>query len=101
MPENERTVTAWQGLHKHYKRKNSDTPMTEMTAPRMLLAVMGCLNSHQAGRIMMIGVSAISVLAIPAAVYCTASSEAPTPTNGPKMVVSTAAAMPLRSCRLR
>ena len=44
------------------------------------------------------GVSAIRVLAIPAAVYCTASSDAPTPTNGPKMVVSTAATIPLPSC---
>ena len=32
-----------------------------------------------------------------AAVYCTASNDAPTPTNGPKIVVSTAAAIPLRS----
>ena len=42
--------------------------MTEMTAPRILLTVMGCLNSHQAGNIIMMGVNAISVLAMPAAV---------------------------------
>ncbi len=45
----------------------------------------------------MMGVSAMSVLAMPALVYCTASSEHPTPTKGPKMVVSTAAVMLLGS----
>ena len=72
-----------------------------MTAPRTLRAVMGCLKSHQAGKMMMMGVSAMSVLAMPAAVYCTAMSEKPTPTKGPKMVVATAAVMPFRSDKLR
>ena len=43
------------------------------------------------------GVSAISVEAMPAAVYCTAISEKPTPKKGPKMVVASAAISPLRS----
>ena len=73
--------------------------MTEMRAPMTLLRVMGCLKIHQAGRMMMMGVSAMSVLAMPALVYCTASSEQPTPTNGPKMVVRVAAAMLVRSVR--
>ena len=68
-----------------------------MTAPSKLFAVIGCLNNHQAGKIMMMGVSAMSVLAMPAAVYWTASNDAPTPTKGPKMVVATAAVMPFRS----
>ena len=46
----------------------------------------------------MIGVIAISVEAIPAAVYCTAISEKPTPTKGPKMVVAVATASPFLSC---
>ena len=41
---------------------------------------------------------AINVLAIPAAVYCTAISEKPTPTKGPNTVVAIATANPLRSC---
>ena len=45
----------------------------------------------------MIGVSAMRVLAIPALVYCTESNEHPTPTNGPKMVVSVATVMLVRS----
>ena len=68
-----------------------------MTAPRILFAVMGCLNNHHAGKMMIMGVKAINVLATPAAVYCTASNEHPTPTNGPKIVVITAATIPLRS----
>ena len=47
------------------------------------------------------GVIAISVEAIPAAVYCTAISEKPTPMKGPKMVVARAAVRPLRSCARR
>ena len=35
--------------------------MTEMKAPSRLLTVMGCLNIHQAGRIMIMGVNAIRV----------------------------------------
>ena len=46
---------------------------------------------------MMIGVIAISVEAIPAAVYCTAIKENPTPTKGPKIVVATATPIPFRS----
>ena len=45
----------------------------------------------------MMGVSAMRVLAMPALVYCTASSEHPTPTKGPKMVVSVATVMLVRS----
>ncbi len=44
----------------------------------------------------MMGVSAINVEAMPALVYCTAISENPTPTNGPKMVVAVATVIPLR-----
>ena len=80
-----------------YSRKNSETPATEMRAPITLFRVMGCLNSHQAGRIMMMGVSAMRVLAMPALVYCTASNEHPTPTKGPKMVVKVATVMLVRS----
>ena len=47
----------------------------------------------------MMGVSAISVEAMPALVYWTAISENPTPTKGPKMVVATAIVIPLLSCR--
>lgn len=50
---------------------------------------------------MMIGVSAMSVLAMPAPVYCTAMSEHPTPTNGPKIDVAIAAVMLLPSVALR
>lgn len=46
----------------------------------------------------MMGVNAISVEAMPALVYCTAMSEKPTPTKGPKMVVAVATDMPLASC---
>ena len=46
---------------------------------------------------MMIGVSAIKVEAMPALVYCTAISENPTPTKGPKIVVAVATVIPLRS----
>ena len=35
--------------------------MTEMNAPSRLLAVMGCLKSHQAGTMMIMGVNAIKV----------------------------------------
>ena len=46
---------------------------------------------------MIIGVKAINVEAMPALVYCTAISEKPTPTNGPKMVVEVATVMPFIS----
>ena len=46
---------------------------------------------------MIIGVIAMSVEAIPAAVYCTAISEKPTPTKGPKMVVAVATESPFLS----
>ena len=52
-----------------YNKKNSETPATEMSAPTTLLNVMGCLNSHHAGRMMIMGVRAIRVLAMPALVY--------------------------------
>lgn len=42
----------------------------------------------------MMGVSAISVEAMTAQVYCTAISENLTPTNGPKMVVAVATVIP-------
>ena len=44
------------------------------------------------------GVIAISVEAMPAAVYCTAISEKPTPTKGPKIVVAVATVKPFLSC---
>ena len=47
---------------------------------------------------MIIGVIAISVEAMPAAVYCTAISEKPTPTKGPKIVVAIATENPFLSC---
>ena len=47
---------------------------------------------------MIIGVIAISVEAMPAAVYCTAISENPTPTKGPKIVVDVATESPFLSC---
>ena len=50
------------------------------------------------GKRMIIGVIAMSVEAIPAAVYCTAISEKPTPTKGPKMVVAVATVNPFLSC---
>ena len=43
---------------------------------------------------MMMGVIAISVDAMPAAVYCTDISEKPTPTKGPKIVVAVATLSP-------
>ena len=46
---------------------------------------------------MMMGVSAISVDAMPALVYCTAINEKPTPMKGPKIVVVVATVMPLVS----
>ena len=54
---------------KIYSKKNNDTPATEIMAPTTLFNVMGCLKSHQAGRMMIMGVSAIKVLAMPALVY--------------------------------
>ena len=47
---------------------------------------------------MIIGVIAINVEAIPAAVYCTAIRENPTPTKGPKMVVAVATLSHFLSC---
>ena len=47
---------------------------------------------------MMMGVMAISVEAMPAAVYWTAISEKPTPTKGPKTVVARATERPFLSC---
>ena len=46
---------------------------------------------------MMIGVIAISVEAIPAAVYWTAINEKPTPTKGPTIVVAVATDSPFLS----
>lgn len=59
--------------------------MQEMTAPTIPFNVMGVPKSQWLGQIMMIGVSAISVEAMPAAVNWTAISERPTPTKGPQM----------------
>ena len=56
-------------IKKIHNRKNSDTPATEIMAPTTLLKVMGCLKSQRAGKMMMMGVSAIKVLAMPALVY--------------------------------
>ena len=43
------------------------------------------------------GVMAISVEATPAAVYCTAINEKPTPTKGPNTVVAAATVSPFPS----
>ena len=82
-----------------YSKKKRLTPMTEMTAPATVRHVTGWRNSQREGRMMMMGVSAISVEAMPASVYCTAINEKPTPTKGPKMVVAVAMVSPLPSCR--
>ncbi len=84
-----------------HSRKKRATPVTEMTAPATLRAVTGWWSSQCAGAMMMMGVRAIRVLATPALVYCNASSEQPTPTNGPKTVVRVAAVRLTRSVRLR
>lgn len=68
--------------------------MTEMMAPMTARQVIFSWKSQYEGRRMMIGVIAISVEAMPAAVYCTAISEKPTPTKGPKMVVAVATESP-------
>lgn len=41
------------------------------------------------------GVVAMIVEAIPAAVYCTAINEKPTPTKGPEMTAASIASIPL------
>ena len=50
-----------------------------MTAPRTARHVMRWPKSQWEGSRMMMGVIAIRVEAMPAAVYCTAMSEKPTP----------------------
>jgi len=72
--------------------------MTEMKAPTIAFQVIFSWKSQYEGRRMMMGVIAISVEAMPAAVYCTAISEKPTPTKGPKMVVAVATVSPFLSC---
>ena len=69
-----------------------------MTAPTTARQVIFSWKSQYEGSRMIIGVIAISVEAIPAAVYCTAISEKPTPTKGPKMVVAVATERPFLSC---
>ena len=79
-------------------KKNRLTPMTEIKAPTIAFQVIFSWKSQYEGRRMMMGVIAISVEAMPAAVYCTAISEKPTPTKGPKMVVAVATVSPFLSC---
>lgn len=64
-----------------------------MSAPTTPFKVIGWWNSQYEGSIMIIGVIAMSVLAMPAPVYCTAISEKPTPMKGPKIVVVVAVVM--------
>ena len=86
-------------IHFSYQiRKNSDTPIQDMTAPMIPFALIGVLKSQCDGRMIRIGVSAISVLAMPAAVNWTAISESATPMNGPKMTATSIADMPFLSC---
>ena len=58
---------------------------------------MVCLNTNLAGINIKIGVSDIMVLAMPAAVYCTAISEKPTPIRGPQITATTVILIPLES----
>ena len=81
-----------------YTRKNKLTPITEIKAPTTAFHVIFSWKSQYDGKRMMIGVIAISVEAMPAAVYCTAINEKPTPTKGPKMVVAVATESPFLSC---
>ena len=83
-----------------YSRKKRDTPTTEMTAPTTARKVMGWWKSQREGRRMRMGVVAISVLAMPAAVCCTAIKEKPTPMNGPLKTAIIVARRPRRSLRL-
>ena len=69
-----------------------------MIAPKTARQVIFSWKSQYDGRRIMIGVIAINVEAIPAAVYWTAINEKPTPTKGPKIVVAVATAIPLQSC---
>ena len=55
-------------FRRFYKRKKRETPMQEITAPMMARKVIGCLNSQWEGRRMSIGVIAMMVDAMPAAV---------------------------------
>ena len=71
-----------------------------MTAPMTLRNVMGCLKIQRDGNKIIIGVSAISVEAMPAAVYCNAIKENPTPTNGPENTATSMAVSPRQSCML-
>lgn len=81
-----------------YPRKNRLTPMTEIMAPSTARQVIFSWKSQYEGSKMIMGVIAINVEAMPAAVYCTAISEKPTPTKGPKMVVAVATERPFLSC---
>ena len=58
---------------------------------------MVCLNTNLAGINIKIGVSDMIVLAMPAAVYCTAISEKPTPIRGPQITATTVILIPLES----
>ena len=69
-----------------------------MIAPTTERQVIFSWKSQYEGRRIMMGVIAISVEAMPAAVYWTAISEKPTPTNGPKIVVAVATESPFLSC---
>ena len=55
---------------------------------------MGWWKSQRDGSNIRMGVMAMMVLAMPAAVYCTAISENPTPMNGPEKTAISMASMP-------
>ena len=61
--------------------------MQEITAPMMARKVIGCLKSQWDGRRIRIGVIAMMVDAMPAAVNWSAVSESATPRKGPDMRV--------------
>ena len=68
--------------------KNNDTPTHEINAPTMARIVIRWPNNQCEGSSISIGVVAIMVDAMPAAVYCTAANDSPTPRNGPEINVT-------------
>ena len=77
--------------------KNKHTPTTLMMAPRTSRMVTFWWNKSAAGAMMRMGVSAKSVWAMPADVYCVANSDALTPMKGPNIVDASTHHMALRS----
>ena len=78
-------------------KKNKDTPNTDISAPTTTFSVIFWWKKYQLGNNIIIGVVAISVEAMPAAVYCTAIKEKPTPRNGPNITASISIPNPLWS----